>query len=194
MASFGIELKGFGFEKALKSFRLGIFQKAAAAALNRSGLAAQKAVNLAIEQEYTTSVDPKTLAYFRKATKNKLVAQIGYRYEPHPLSWFENRRIHLRRPIYATDVRVFRKQGFKRVRGRPGKRYGGFLQRKAGHIFERDQKKTWIRPGIRASYSRLYGPSISQMAASQTVAENLREQGLSTRLNSVISATLNEYL
>lgn len=66
----------------------------------------------------------------------------------------------------VTKVKVLRSKGYQTVVGKQG--YGGWKATIKGkvQIEERLTEKTWLTPAItRAPYAPLYGPSLSQMAA-----------------------------
>lgn len=189
-----VKAEVFGIDAFEKATQLRPFRWAAKLVLNRQVKLVHKEIKDAVEETYSTPNPIDKVTTITKATSDNLQAGLSYRYESQPLSDFPLYVKHLRGPIYRTYVKVRKDGGFKPVQGREDFKFGGFYQSKPDHIFERDQRATWAGNGQRASYSRLYGPSVSEMVTSQAVSKQLGQSKLAQKLGIVIQRTLDEQL
>ena len=118
-----------------------------------------------------TSVDTKRGSNF-------IESGLVYKFEPIGLAQFPSFN-HFKGNInpgatkegLVQQVFIIRKKGYQTIHGK--KRYGGFVPSNAKGIrvgrwmLERQQKATWLSPGVRAPTKPLFGPSLSQMASKQ---------------------------
>jgi hypothetical protein len=103
---------------------------------------------------------------------------LNYRFEAIPLSSYPqyshfmgNINPEATKQGLVQQVTIVRKRPYRIIKGKLG--YGGFVPsnkkgiRVGRWMLERQQKATWLAPGIRAPVKPLFGLSLSQMAAIQ---------------------------
>jgi hypothetical protein len=178
-----INLKIEGLSELKSSLDSNKLQKELVAGVGILALQLHNALTSQIKDVYATNrslnsvLINKTSVDTKRGT-NFIESGLAYRFEAINLSQFPsfghfkgNINPDATKEGLVQTVLIVRKKGQKIIHGK--KHYGGFVPSNAKGVrvgrwmLERQQKATWLSPGVRAPTKPLFGPSLTHMAIKQ---------------------------